>query len=448
MGSENDFYENKSQPGGQEGETVGGRSDIDENKHFDSTAVSNEKAREDKGTHEQDELIVQPHPGKRKGKGRLKQWLTPLAASVIGSVITLTAAPYVSDAYEGNLHNSTEQNQVETSNVDTKPLSADGQSVSDMVEQASKAIVGVVNYQQKQEFGQSSLEKSGTGSGVVYKIKGGYTYIVTNNHVVEDADKLEVSLQDGKTVKANLVGRDPLTDIAMIKVKSKGTDLKTIAFGDSDKVRAGDQVWAIGNPLGLELSRTVTEGIISAADRSIPVSTSAGKWTMDVIQTDAAISPGNSGGALIGTSGQVIGINSMKISDSGSEGLGFAIPSNQVKTIVDQLMKDGQITRPYLGIAVASLDDIPGTYLEQAGIDENAKGVVAVNVEPSSPAGKAGIEQGDLIQSIGNKKISSEAELRKVLYEHSSGDKVKIRYEHNGKGKTATVTLSHTGKNQ
>lgn len=402
---------------------------------------------EEQKSREQNELLVHAgKPKRKKTKERMKHMFTAISAGIIGSALTLTAAPFIDDVY----HGEPLSNEAKTSQVQTTPVSTNGQTASDMIEEASKAIVGVVNMQRKEGFGVAGqVEKAGTGSGVIYRMKDGEAYIITNNHVIENADKLEISLQDGKTAKAELVGTDPLTDLAVVKTKADPDTMKTISLGDSDQIRAGDQVWAIGNPLGLELSRTVTEGIISAANRSIPVDTSAGKWNMDVIQTDAAISPGNSGGALISTSGKVIGINSMKIADNGSEGLGFAIPSNQVKTIVAKLMQDGKIQRPYLGIAVAAMDEIPDSYLEQANLTGSEKGVIVVTADPKSPAGKAGIKEGDIIQSIDGNEISSESSLRKQLYEeHEVGDKVKIDYTHNGKKRTVNIQLSDTGRKQ
>lgn len=163
--------------------------------------------------------------------------------------------------------------------------------------------------------------------------------------------------QTGKT-RAELIGADALTDLAVLRIDSKYAP-STLEFGDSNSIRPGDQVLAIGNPLGLDLSRTVTQGIVSAVNRKITVSTSAGEWDLNVIQTDAAINPGNSGGALINTQGQVIGINSLKISESGVEGLGFAIPSNDVVPIVNEIIEKGHVERPYIGVSLASLDEIP-----------------------------------------------------------------------------------------
>ena len=186
---------------------------------------------------------------------------------------------------------------------------------------------------------------------------------MTNNHVIEGAEKLEVSLESGEKTTAELVGKDALSDLAVLTIDAKYADT-SLEFGDSDKLRAGDAVVAIGNPLGLDFSGTVTQGIVSAVNRSINVNTSAGEWEMNVIQTDAAINPGNSGGALLNTAGQVIGINSLKISESGVEGLGFAIPSNEVIPLIEEMTANGQVERPYIGIGLADLDQVPRIYLQ------------------------------------------------------------------------------------
>ena len=238
-------------------------------------------------------------------------------------------------------------------------------TLSDMVEYASKGIVGVSNFKStgNRFAGSSELSEFGTGSGVIYKIDGEDAYIVTNNHVIEGAGKIEVTLHGGEKETAELIGSDALTDLAVLKINGKHVDT-ALEFGDSEKLRAGDPVVAIGNPLSLDFSGTVTQGIISAPSRSIDVKTTAGNWEMDVIQTDAAINPGNSGGALLSTDGKVIGINSLKIAENGVEGLGFAIPSNDVVPLLEEMMKNGKIERPYIGVGLADLADVPYTYVQ------------------------------------------------------------------------------------
>lgn len=381
---------------------------------------------------------------KQEKRSKLKGIVSTVLAGVIGSALTLTALPYLP-----NMNTSeetpkaivSEEHTDTSSKLNVQQVSAN--SIADMVEQASKAIVGIVNKQQQtNRFNQSSeAVNRGTGSGVIFKKTSDGAYIVTNNHVIENANEIEVSLHDGKKVKAELIGTDPLTDIAVLKIAGD-VKVDTLAFGDSSQLRAGDQVLAIGNPLGLDLSRTVTQGIVSAVDRTIAVSTSAGEWDLEVIQTDAAINPGNSGGALINASGELVGINSLKISESGVEGLGFAIPSNEVQTIINELIENGRVTRPYLGVGLANFEEIPQFYMQNIPSDVK-QGVIVTTIDPDSAAGKAGLQAEDILVSIGGNEITNANELRKYLYtKYSIGDKVKIEFYRQGKLKTVEVTLT------
>ena len=386
-----------------------------------------------------------------------KKWVrgfaSTVAAGVIGSVLTLTILPhtdYIKSFYPNSDNSTSSQAAVPVVRaVTAQPtaVSSSG-SIADTVEKVSKAIVGIVNYQQQQQssdfFGNSTPSQSvesGSGSGIIFQKNRDYAYIVTNNHVVEGASKLEISLYNGTKTKAKVLGKDALTDLAVLEIPSKYVN--AIAnFGDSSTLRPGDQVYAIGNPLGLDLSRTVTEGIVSATNRSISVSTSAGDWDTNVIQTDAAINPGNSGGALINPQGQVIGINSLKISESGVEGLGFAIPSNDFIPIVNQLIKNGKIERPFIGVGLEDLDQIPQVYWQNLpnSID---KGVMITQVEPNSAASRAGIAVKDVVVSMNGTKIGTSNELRKYLYTKVKiGDKVKFGIYRNGKLMNVMVTLT------
>ena len=312
-----------------------------------------------------------------------------------------------------------------------------------MIEHTSNAIVGVVNYKTNGNRFAEDVQsiKNGTGSGVIYKIEGNDAYIVTNNHVIEGAQKIEVSLESGDITTAELVGKDALSDLAVLKIDAKYA--KTVLeFGDSDTLRAGDPVVAIGNPLGLDFSRTVTKGIISAVDRAIHVETSAGDWELNVIQTDAAINPGNSGGALLNTSGEVIGINSLKISQGGVEGLGFAIPSNEVVPLLEVMSEHGQVERPYIGVGLADLNQVPAQYVQH--LPESVEGgVMVVNVDPESAAGKAGIQEEDIITAINGKELKNSSELRKFLYsELKVGDKASFTLYRGTEVKTIELTLT------
>jgi serine protease Do len=389
----------------------------------------------------------------KKKKKKLKGFATMVAAGVVGSVLTLTVLPFTDymenfgDTESQSIGITSQNTNPEANTVTAQPTSAkSSSSIADTVEQLSKTIVGIVNYQQRQSrsfYGNSTSQdvESGTGSGVIFQKNNDFAYIVTNNHVVEGATKLEVSLYNGEKVNAEVVGTDALTDLAVLKIDSKNVEA-TAQFGNSSTLRPGDEVYAIGNPLGLEFSRTVTQGIVSAVNRSIDVSTSAGTWETTVIQTDAAINPGNSGGALINPDGLVIGINSLKIADSGVEGLGFAIPSNDLIPIVNQLIENGKVERPYLGVGLADLTEVPQMYWEN--LPESVKeGVMITAVEPNSAAANGGLEAQDVIVSMNGTNIANSSELRKYLYSDvKNGDEIKFEVYRDGKLTSVNVKLA------
>lgn len=389
---------------------------------------------------------------KKSSKGKVI--FSSITGGIIGSLLTLAIAVPFSDEILNQFNTvnqvqplteakeKTSNDAVTAVNVSNSAAGQTG-SLADMVETASKSIVGVVNIKQ-QSNGFTAMPQSvesGTGSGVIFKKTDGAAYIVTNNHVIEGANQVEITLADGKKVTAKIVGADALTDLAVLEIDPKYVS-SVINFGDSDGLRPGDQVVAIGNPLGLDFAGTVTQGIVSAVNRTMDVSTSSGAWELSVIQTDAAINPGNSGGALINTQGLVIGINSLKISESGVEGLGFAIPSNDVIPIVNELIEKGKIERPYLGVGLADLEQIPSQYLQR--LPENiTKGTMITNIEPGSAADKAGLEVQDIIVSFNGSKIEKASDLRKYLYSTADiGEKVKLEVYRNGELKSITVPLT------
>ncbi|MFD0793437.1 trypsin-like peptidase domain-containing protein [Mucilaginibacter litoreus] len=283
-----------------------------------------------------------------------------------------------------------------------------------------------------------------SGSGVLISEDG---FIVTNNHVVEDASAIKVVLTDKRTFAAKLIGRDPNTDLALIKIEASG--LSAARFGNSDDVRVGQWVLAIGYPFSL--NTTVTAGIVSAKERSIGIignkereseGQNSGSAVEAFIQTDAAINPGNSGGALINTNGELIGINAAIASQTGSyAGYGFAIPVNLVKKIVNDLRQFGAVKRGLLGVSFPS----PSTeeqVLRQRGIDPGkVKGVYITGVQPGSAAAAAGLQEGDIIKSIDSNIVNSSVELSERIARHHPNDKVPITFQRNGKQGNTTVTL-------
>lgn len=281
------------------------------------------------------------------------------------------------------------------------------------------AVVGITNKAVARDFFNRRVETQGVGSGVIFKSDG---YIVTNNHVIEGARELIVSLADGRTLNAELVGADEMTDIAVVKVDAKG--LPTAKFGNSDDVVVGEPAIAIGNPMGLEFQGSVTVGVISALNRTLELSDRRVK----LFQTDAAISPGNSGGALVNADGEIIAINSAKLAADGVEGMGFAIPINTVQTIVNELMEKGYVARPYLGVTIFD-KPTAARYGYQLTID---RGVYIFQVALEAPAGIAGLQRGDVILSIDGKDVNSVGDVRNEVAAHKVGDKVKVKYERDG----------------
>lgn len=270
----------------------------------------------------------------------------------------------------------------------------------------------------------------GSGSGVVYDDVG---HIITNAHVIEEASEIEVVMKDGRRLKAELVGKDPKTDLAVIKV-GKG-EIPKADFGDSDEMEVGDWVIAIGNPLGF--SHTVTHGIVSAKGRSGLRNDMEGAYE-NFLQTDASINQGNSGGPLCDIHGAVIGINSMIASQSGgSQGLGFAIPINMARSIVDQLIDTGEVRRGFLGVLIKDLSQDLAT---QFGYDGH-EGAFVDEVSPDSPASRAGLRSGDIIIALEGKKISNSTQLRNAVSQIAPGNEVKLEVVRDGKNKTLTAKL-------
>ncbi len=296
------------------------------------------------------------------------------------------------------------------------------------------AVVGITNKAYVRDFfNRTQLMERGTGSGVIYDKAG---YIATNNHVVEGASEIIVSLPDGRTVKGKVLGADAVTDLAVVKIDADNLSVAT--FGDSDTLQVGEPAIAIGNPLGLEFRGSVTAGVISALNRSIEV----GERKFNLIQTDAAINPGNSGGALVNADGEVVGINSAKVAVSGVEGIGFAIPINTAKPILKELADHGRVARPYLG---ASLMD--QEIAKRYGFEMNLHGgIFLVKVVQGSPAAKADIRPGDIILSFNGAKVKTAVELRTALAKCKVGEKVDVTIMRNGQTESRTVVLEEVPK--
>lgn len=341
-------------------------------------------------------------------------------------------------------------------------------STTKAVKKVQDAVVSVINYQKidtassdnyNSLFGDSSESKQtddglaifSEGSGVIYKKDGKDAYIVTNNHVIDGAKRIEILLADGSKIVGTLIGSDTYSDLAVVKVSSE--KIKSVAkFADSTKINIGEVAIAIGSPLGTEYANSVTEGIVSSLSRTVTLKNEKGKTvSTNAIQTDAAINPGNSGGALINVEGQVIGINSSKISSTNEaggavEGMGFAIPSNDVVKIINQLEEKGEVIRPALGISMVNLGDLSTSALSQLNVPkEVTSGIVVATVTEDMPATDK-LKQYDIITAIDGEEVKTTSDLQSALYGHDINDEVKITFYRGNEKKTVTVKLTKTTK--
>ena len=304
-------------------------------------------------------------------------------------------------------------------------------AVVQAAKKVSPAVVGITTKVYNRDmFNRKVLVGEGVGSGVIFDKAG---YIVTNNHVVGTAKTVIVSLADGQSTEGTVVGRDARTDLAVVKINMG--NLPVAEFGDSDSLQVGEPAIAIGNPLGLEFQGTVTVGVISSLNRTI----GAEGQSMKLIQTDAAINPGNSGGALVDADGKVIGINSAKISQEGVEGLGFAIPINAARPILQDLITNGKVVRPYLGLY--GLDQ---QMAARFGMQLNAQGIYVYRVVPGGPLDQAGLQHGDVIVKLDGTDVKDFASLQSVMDKHKVGDSVTVDYTRNGMNREATIVLQES----
>jgi serine protease Do len=388
----------------------------------------------------------------QRQKGNRGRWFfSALVGAVLGALLVVISVPALSKwnvlPYQVTPRESEQGQNGEAAKEPAiqQQVSVDVASqVTKAIDKVSDAVVGIVNIQEANFWSQGGEE--GTGSGVIYKKENGKAFVVTNHHVVQDASELEVSLKDGTRVPAKLLGSDVLMDLAVLEIDAKHVK-KVAEFGNSDTVKPGEPVIAIGNPLGLQFAGSVTQGIISGTNRTVEVDLDqdgAPDWNAEVLQTDAAINPGNSGGALVNIQGQVIGINSMKIAQEAVEGIGFAIPINIAIPVISDLEKYGQVRRPYMGVELRSLSDISSYHL-QATLHlpkDVTEGVAVIEVVPMSPAAQAGLKQFDVIVALDDHKIRDVLDLRKYLYTKKSiGDTMKVTFYRDGEKHTVTMKL-------
>lgn len=369
----------------------------------------------------------------------------------LASLALVACVPAVEEDTETEVSEEPNQEEVQISNIRVDVTS----SITDAVELVDEGVVSIINLQRNNYnswagfYGftedQEELQQAGSGSGAVYKIEGDTAYIFTNNHVVDGSDAVDILLKDGTRVSATVEGTDVWTDLAVLSIDAQYVDT-VLEFGDSDNLTVGEPAIAIGSPLGTEFASSVTSGIISGVNRTVPVDTNGDgqmDWEMTAIQTDAAINPGNSGGPLINIAGQVVGINSMKISTAVVEGMGFAIPSNDAVNIINQLEQNGEVIRPYLGITMVDIAMISQDQrTQELNLPQDVtSGIVVAQIENNSPADNAGIEPGDVIVSFDGTEVENSVDLRQLLYTTPIGESIQVELYRNGEPRVIDLEM-------
>ncbi len=306
-------------------------------------------------------------------------------------------------------------------------------TIKEAIQKVYKSVVVIEAYERG--------ELASSGSGFIYKEDDKYGYILTNNHVVEGAGGVKVVNIEGVEVDAEILGTDIYMDIAVLRI-DKSSVLQIASIGDSNSTEVGDTVFTVGSPKGRDYMGTVTKGILSGKNREVTVRLSNGNYIMSVLQTDAAINPGNSGGPLVNINGEVIGINSLKLVQNEVEGMGFAIPIEEVMIYVERLEKGETIERPVVGL---ELIDASNTYLQRyyniSIRDDIHEGAVIYRVTEGSPAANAGLQSGDVIIEVDNVKVTDVSKFRYLLYRHSVGDKMAVKYVRGEKENSTIVIL-------
>ena len=344
---------------------------------------------------------------------------------------------------------NTESKQVHSTTVKTAYKNTT--STREAVDKVKNAVVSVITYSDSSNQGlfekeeNSDSQISSEGSGVIYKKEGKYAYLVTNTHVINGAKKVDILLADGNKVPGEVVGSDVYSDIAVVRISADKA--KAVAeFGDSNQLTVGETAIAIGSPLGTDYANSVTQGIISSQGRNVNLKADNGQnISTRALQTDAAINPGNSGGPLINIQGQVIGITSSKISNNGQtsvEGMGFAIPANDVVNIIKQLEEKGKVVRPALGIQMMDLSNLSTSDLSQLKLPEKISGGVLVRSTLENMPASDKLQRYDVITKIDDTDIESTADLQSALYSHQINDTIKVTFYRDGKQQTTSIKLT------
>ncbi len=357
-----------------------------------------------------------------------------LIVSLVGGFSIGAGASIVENKYFGEEVPVKSTKLPQKTEMNYEEFSIEKNNISDIVDEIRPSIVAITNKKQYRDWFNNRRVGEASGSGVVISKDKNFYYIVTNNHVIEDATQLLVGI-DKKTLEAQVVGKDPFSDLAVLKIKKdKIEEITPIVLGDSKNLKQGNTAIAIGNPLGY--NHSVTVGVISALNRKLDIS-----GDVPLIQTDAAINPGNSGGALINGDGELIGINSAKIASANVEGMGFAIPINYAKPIIKQLIDKGSVKRPFLGIMGKTITE------ELSNLYELPLGVVVTQVGENTPAQKSNLKPGDVIIKINEKRVNSFEDLSDEIMKQSVGDEIKLTIIRDGEKKLVKeVVLENRNK--
>ena len=356
-------------------------------------------------------------------------------------------------SYFSTPHSATNNNQKTATTVTTSYKNSN--STTKAVDKVKDAVVSVITYSESNSdtifdnnnSGNENDQVASEGSGVIYRKDKDYAYLVTNTHVINGAKKVDIRLADGNKVPGEIVGTDTYSDISVVRIPAD--KVKNVAeFGDSSKLTVGETAIAIGSPLGSDYANTVTQGIVSSLSRNVSSRSEDGQTiATQAIQTDAAINPGNSGGPLVNIQGQVIGITSSKIANTNNgstsvEGMGFAIPSNDVVNIIEQLEKNGKVIRPALGIQMVNLSSLSSSSSDRLKLPDNVKNGVDVRSTQTGMPADGKLEKYDVITKIDDTEISSASDIQSALYKHSINEEIKVTYYRDGKEQTTTIKLT------
>ena len=365
---------------------------------------------------------------------RIKEVVLIIVSFVIGGVLTFVI---IGGDDVGSGNNSTTSSGLTCSSADCTKVVVDESGISEAVEKVYDGVLMVRNYQKD--------EVASTGTGFVYKIEGDYAYVMTNQHVVDGAERVTLITSKDEEIDGVVLGGDSYVDIAVIKIKKTDGSV-ALQLGNSENASLGDLVFTVGSPLGYEYRGSVSTGHLAGKDRLVSVSTdnsTSSDWVMKVLQTDAAINPGNSGGPLMNTNGEVIGVISMKLVQTEVEGMGFAIPIEYINSKIETLEKGESIEWPLLGVSMINVSDARNSFRYDFDIPNNLDyGVVVAGIEAGSGAESSDLKEGDIITKLNGEKVQDSAYLRYELYKYSAGDTIEITYMRDGKEHTTKVTLS------